>query len=52
MVRGKGYSAMELRTILDWHLGYRLRSVPGVVEVSPAGGFANQYQVWSIRENF
>ena len=45
VVRGKGYSAMELRTILDWQLGYRLRSVPGVVEVSPAGGFAKQYQV-------
>jgi heavy metal efflux system protein len=45
VVRGKGYSAMELRTILDWQIGYRLRSVPGVVEVSPLGGFAKQYQV-------
>ena len=45
VVRGKGYSAMELRTILDWQIGYRLRSVPGVVEVSQAGGFAKQYQV-------
>jgi cobalt-zinc-cadmium resistance protein CzcA len=45
VVRGKGYSPMELRTILDWQVGYRLRSVPGVVEVSPAGGLAKQYQV-------
>jgi cobalt-zinc-cadmium resistance protein CzcA len=45
VVRGKGFSPMELRTILDWQIGYRLRSVPGVVEVSPAGGFAKQYQV-------
>ena len=45
VVRGKGYSPMELRTILDWQIGYRLRSVPGVVEISPAGGFAKQYQV-------
>ena len=36
---------MDLRTILDWQIGYRLRSVPGVVEISPAGGFAKQYQV-------
>jgi cobalt-zinc-cadmium resistance protein CzcA len=45
VMRGKGYSPMELRTILDWQIGYRLRSVPGVVEVSPSGGFAKQYQV-------
>ena len=36
---------MELRTILDWQIGYRLRSVPGVVEVSQEGGFAKQCQV-------
>jgi heavy metal efflux system protein len=45
VVRGKGYSPMELRTILDWQIGYRLRSVPGVVEVSQEGGYAKQYQV-------
>ena len=33
----KSYSPMELRTILDWQIGYRLRSVPGVVEVNPIG---------------
>jgi cobalt-zinc-cadmium resistance protein CzcA len=46
VVRGKGYSPMELRTILDWQIGYRLRSVPGVVEVSQEGGYAKQYQVF------
>jgi len=45
VVRGKGYSPMELRTILDWQIAYRLRSVPGVVEISQEGGFAKQYQV-------
>ena len=45
VIRGKDYSPMELRTILDWQIAYRLRSVPGVVEVSPFGGFAKQYQV-------
>ena len=45
VIRGTGYSPMELRTILDWQITYRLRSVPGVVEVSPFGGFAKQYQV-------
>ena len=45
VVRGKGYSPMELRTILDWQIGYRLRSVPGVVEISQEGGYAKQYQV-------
>jgi heavy metal efflux system protein len=39
------HSPMELRTILDWVVGYRLRSVPGVVEVNGMGGEAKQYQV-------
>ena len=36
---------MELRTLLDWTVAYRLRSVPGVVEVNGMGGEAKQYQV-------
>ena len=44
-VKGKGYTAMELRTILDWEIAYRLRSVPGVVEVNTWGGQAQQYHV-------
>ncbi len=45
VVRGKNQTPMELRTLLDWQIGYRLRSVPGVVEVNAMGGFAKQYQV-------
>ena len=33
------------RTLLDWTVAYRLRSVPGVVEVNGMGGEAKQYQV-------
>jgi heavy metal efflux system protein len=44
VVRGP-YSPMELKEILDWQIAYRLRSVPGVTEVSGEGGFTKQYQV-------
>jgi cobalt-zinc-cadmium resistance protein CzcA len=44
-VEGEGYTPMELRTLLDWEIGYRLRSVPGVVEVNTWGGKAQQYHV-------
>jgi len=44
-VEGKGYTQMQLRTILDWDIAYRLRSVPGIVEVNTWGGKAKQYQV-------
>ena len=36
---------MELRTLLDWVVSYKLRSVPGVIEVNAMGGEAKQYQV-------
>ena len=36
---------MELRTLLDWVVAYRLRSVPGVIEVNTMGGEVKQYQV-------
>jgi Cu/Ag efflux pump CusA len=39
------YSLAELRSLQDWYLRYHLRSVPGVAEVSPIGGFGKQYQV-------
>jgi cobalt-zinc-cadmium resistance protein CzcA len=45
LVEGAGRTPMELRGLLDWDIAYRLRSVPGVVEVNPAGGFVEQYQV-------
>ncbi len=45
VVRGEGYTPMQLREILDWQIVYRLRSVPGVTEVSQEGGYAKQYHV-------
>jgi cobalt-zinc-cadmium resistance protein CzcA len=41
----KKHTPMELRTMLDWIVGIRLRTVPGVVEVNGMGGEAKQYQV-------
>jgi len=39
------WTPMELRTILDWQIAYRLRSVPGVVEVNSFGGQAKRWEV-------
>lgn len=44
-VEGDGYSPMQLRTVLDWDIVFRLRAVPGVVEVNAWGGLAKQYHV-------
>jgi cobalt-zinc-cadmium resistance protein CzcA len=41
----KKHTPMELRTMLDWQVAIKLRSVPGVVEVNGMGGEAKQYQV-------
>ena len=41
----KTHTPMELRTLLDWVVAIKLRSVPGVVEVNGMGGEAKQYQV-------
>jgi len=38
-------SLAELRSYQDWYLSYYLRSVPGVAEVAPIGGYTRQYQV-------
>jgi Cu(I)/Ag(I) efflux system membrane protein CusA/SilA len=38
-------SLAELRSTQDWFLRYHLKSVPGVAEVAPLGGFVRQYQV-------
>jgi Cu(I)/Ag(I) efflux system membrane protein CusA/SilA len=39
------HSLADLRSYQDWNLRYYLRSVPGVAEVAPVGGFTRQYQV-------
>ncbi len=44
-IEGKNYSPLELRTIMDWQVIPRLRSVKGVAEINPMGGFVKQYQV-------
>jgi copper/silver efflux system protein len=38
-------SLEQLRSLQDWYLRYYLKSVPGVAEVAPVGGFTKQYQV-------
>jgi cobalt-zinc-cadmium resistance protein CzcA len=44
-VRGKGKSLMDLRSVLEWDVAFRLRSVPGVVEVNSYGGELKTYEV-------
>ncbi|HEY2235486.1 MAG TPA: efflux RND transporter permease subunit, partial [Candidatus Angelobacter sp.] len=39
------HNLAELRSLQDWYLRYYLKSVPGVAEVAPLGGFGQQYQV-------
>jgi Cu(I)/Ag(I) efflux system membrane protein CusA/SilA len=39
------HSLEELRSFQDWYLRYYLKSVQGVAEVAPLGGFNRQYQV-------
>ena len=36
-------SLADLRSLQDWYLRYHLKSVPGVAEVAPLGGFEQQY---------
>lgn len=45
VVKGKGLSSTELRTLQDWVVKYNLRTVPGVTEVLSFGGDVKQYQV-------
>ncbi len=44
-VRGNGMPLMDLRSILEWDIAFKLRSVPGVVEVNSYGGELKTYEV-------
>ena len=44
-VTGPGRSLMDLRSILDWEVAPRLRTVPGIVEVNTHGGELKTYEV-------
>ncbi len=39
------YDLSRLRTLNDWYVQYQLRSVTGVAEVAPVGGYVKQYQI-------
>jgi heavy metal efflux system protein len=45
VVKSEQHSAMQLRTLLDWEIVPKLKSVTGVVEVNTMGGELKQYQV-------
>lgn len=45
-VTGDNVDALELRTIADWNIRYRLLGVDGVSFVINLGGFVRQYQVF------
>jgi len=42
---GYKYGLMELRSILDWDIAFKLRGVPGVIEVNTFGGELKTYEV-------
>lgn len=45
VVRSDHHSPMQLRTLLDWEIVPKLRSVRGVIEVNTMGGDLKQFQV-------
>ena len=47
-VRGRGWSPMDLRTLLEWEIAPKLREVNGVTEINAHGGF---YKSFEIRPN-
>lgn len=49
VVRSKHHTPMQLRTLLDWEIVPRLRSVAGVIEVNTIGGELKQYHVVASR---
>jgi cobalt-zinc-cadmium resistance protein CzcA len=45
VVTGAGNDVTELRTIHDWIIKPKMRTVPGVAEINSWGGYAKQYEV-------
>lgn len=45
VLRSELHTPMQLRTMLDWDVVPRLKSVPGVIEVNTQGGELKQFQV-------
>ena len=43
--RSGKHDLAKLRTLNDWYVQYWLRSVTGVAEVAPIGGYVKQYQI-------
>jgi cobalt-zinc-cadmium resistance protein CzcA len=44
-IRWPGHRLSEIRTLFDWEISRRLRTVPGVVEVNAWGGDTRQVQI-------
>jgi cobalt-zinc-cadmium resistance protein CzcA len=45
-VVGDGVDPMELRSVADWTIRYRLQGVPGAAFIINLGGFVKQFQVF------
>ena len=45
VVRSDQHTPMQLRTMLDWEIVPKLRSVPGIIEVNTMGGDLKEYHV-------
>ncbi len=50
VVRSSHHSPMQLRTLLDWEIVPKIRSVAGVSEVNTQGGELKQFQVKANRQ--
>ncbi|SFU62129.1 efflux RND transporter permease subunit [Pseudoduganella namucuonensis] len=42
---GTPYTPMDLREIQDWVIKPQMRTVPGVTDINPIGGYAKEFQV-------
>jgi cobalt-zinc-cadmium resistance protein CzcA len=45
-VTGEGVDPLELRSVADWTIRYRLQGVPGISFIINLGGFVKQFQVY------